>query len=209
MTVVLAVTMALLSLFFMLKASQNLHDDMTHSVLRAKIEFFDTNPMGRILNRFSADVGINDDMLPTTLYDFLVTFFMVLGGIATAIVVLPFTLVSVPPLTVYFVRLRNTFLSATREIKRLEGVARSPIFAMLSESFSGISTIRPNNSVGFFQSKFKELHDGHTRAFFGFIAASRWLGFRLDLIMLIFLTVSCFLAVGMNTEGKEYVFLDN
>eukprot|EP00814_Leptocylindrus_danicus_P003411 CAMPEP_0116018752 /NCGR_PEP_ID=MMETSP0321-20121206/8831_1 /TAXON_ID=163516 /ORGANISM="Leptocylindrus danicus var. danicus, Strain B650" /LENGTH=501 /DNA_ID=CAMNT_0003489197 /DNA_START=74 /DNA_END=1576 /DNA_ORIENTATION=- len=174
---------------------------MTHSVLRAKIEFFDTNPLGRILNRFSADVGINDDVLPTTLYDFLVTFFMALGGIVTAIVVLPFTLISVPPLTIYFARLRSTFLSATREIKRLEGLARSPIFAMLSESFSGISTIRPNNSVSFFHSKFKELHDGHTRAFFSFIAASRWLGFRLDAIMLIFLTVSCFLAVAMNTQG--------
>ena len=50
----------------MIQASKKLHDDMTHAVLRAKIELFDINPLGRILNRFSSDVGSNDDQLPTT-----------------------------------------------------------------------------------------------------------------------------------------------
>uniref|UniRef100_A0A7S2L9K9 ATP-dependent transporter ycf16 n=1 Tax=Leptocylindrus danicus TaxID=163516 RepID=A0A7S2L9K9_9STRA len=190
-----------ISNFFMLKASQNLHDTMTHSVLRATMEFFDTNPSGRILNRFSADVGVNDDMLPDTLYNFLMSFFFVLGGAGTAIAVLPFILLSVPPLLLCFGRMRSTFLSASREIKRLESVARSPIFAMLGESLGGISTIRPNNSVKFFHLKFKELHDNHTRAFFSFIAVSRWLGFRLDLIMFVFSSLSCILAVVVNTKG--------
>ena len=43
-----------------LRASKQLHDSMTSAVLRAKLEFFDTNPSGRILNRFSADIGSND-----------------------------------------------------------------------------------------------------------------------------------------------------
>ena len=44
---------AFASFHLMLEASKNLHNEMTKSVLRAKIEFFDTNPLGRILNRFS------------------------------------------------------------------------------------------------------------------------------------------------------------
>ncbi len=43
-----------------LYASKQLHNSMTSAMLRAKVEFFDTNPSGRILNRFSADVGSND-----------------------------------------------------------------------------------------------------------------------------------------------------
>lgn len=101
------------------------------SVIRSKIEFFDTNPLGRILNRFSADVGSNDDQLPTTLFDFWVITFIVFGAIATTLTVLPFTLLAFPPLLWYFVTVRRTFVTSTRELKRLEGLARSPIFAML------------------------------------------------------------------------------
>ena len=45
---------AFMSFHLMMQASKRLHNDMTHAVLRAKIEFFDTNPLGRILNRFSS-----------------------------------------------------------------------------------------------------------------------------------------------------------
>ena len=54
------------------EASKRLHDDMVKSVIRAKLEFFDTNPLGRILNRFASDVGVTDDQLPVALFDFLV-----------------------------------------------------------------------------------------------------------------------------------------
>ena len=52
----------------MIKASKKLHDGMTRSVLRAKIEFFDTNPLGRILNRFSSGESVTgraSDPLPS------------------------------------------------------------------------------------------------------------------------------------------------
>ena len=88
----------------LLKASQRLHDAMVTAVIRAKVVFFDTNPIGRILNRFSADVGINDDLLPMTMYDFFMCVFIVFGGIATAIMVLPIILITLPPLIWYFIR---------------------------------------------------------------------------------------------------------
>ena len=40
-----------------LKASENLHNKMTKAVIEAPVIFFDTNPVGRILNRFSKDIG--------------------------------------------------------------------------------------------------------------------------------------------------------
>jgi ABC-type multidrug transport system fused ATPase/permease subunit len=44
---------------------------MLKSVMKAKIRFFDLNPIGRIMNRFSKDIGSLDDVLPITLFDFL------------------------------------------------------------------------------------------------------------------------------------------
>ena len=50
--------------FVCVNASRVLHDRMFHSILRAPILFFDINPIGRVLNRFSKDVGYLDDLLP-------------------------------------------------------------------------------------------------------------------------------------------------
>ena len=121
--------------------------------------------------------------------------FLVLGALVSAITVLPVTLVFVPPLIWYFLRVRRVFLTTSRELKRLEGLARSPIFAMLSESLSGISVIRANNAIEYFQKKFRTVHDAHGRAFFAYIACSRWLGFRMDGLMFLFLTIASFASV--------------
>jgi len=192
---------ALASFHVLITASQRLHDQMTSSVLLAKIEFFDTNPIGRILNRFSADVGSNDDILPLTMYDFVICSFLVLGGIITAAAVLPIILVIFPFLLWYFFHLRNIFVATTRELKRLEGLARSPIFAMISESLSGIATIRTNDSIDFFRHKFENAQDTHSKAFFAFIAVSRWLGFRMDFITVVMLGFASFLSVVVQQHG--------
>lgn len=61
------VVMAVSSFFFtytLLKAAENLHNKMTLATIKAPVLFFDTNPAGRIQNRFSKDVGCMDDVLP-------------------------------------------------------------------------------------------------------------------------------------------------
>ena len=199
--ILLAMIRAFLTLELTVKASQKLHNDMTAAVLRAKIEFFDTNPMGRILNRFSADIGITDDQLPQTLFEVMVTLFIVLGAVVTTLTTLPFALIALVFLLWYFCRIRYIFVTSTRELKRLEGAARSPIFAMLSEALGGIATIRANGYIPYFRKKFHNAHNAHTRAFFAFIAASRWIGFRMDSIVVMFLTVVSFLSVLVHNEG--------
>jgi ATP-binding cassette subfamily C (CFTR/MRP) protein 4 len=54
---------------FSLLAAQRMHDKMLNSVLQSKIRFFDLNPIGRIMNRFSKDLGNIDDVLPLALFD--------------------------------------------------------------------------------------------------------------------------------------------
>lgn len=58
-------------LFFKLAmmSSKNLHARMFHCLLLAPMKFFNTNPSGRILNRFSKDIGAIDEILPRVLLD--------------------------------------------------------------------------------------------------------------------------------------------
>jgi ATP-binding cassette subfamily C (CFTR/MRP) protein 4 len=127
--------------------------------------------------------------------------FIVLGAVVTSMVVLPYTLIALPPLLWYFLHVRRVFVTTTRELKRLEGLARSPIFAMLSESLNGIATIRSNDAIEYFRRKFEEAHNAHSRAFFAFMACSRWVGFRMDSLVFFLLAVACFLATLFQDQG--------
>ncbi|GMI05755.1 hypothetical protein TrLO_g10639 [Triparma laevis f. longispina] len=177
-------------------AAKYLHDKMTRIVLRARISFFDTHPMGLVLNRFSADVGTTDDLLVATLFDFCLCGFMSLGGVLTAAYALPIILVCIPFLLFYFVRLRTTFIKSSREIKRVESASRSPVFSMLSEGLNGLTTIRAfPKSPEYFAGLFEERQNDNIRAFFAFIACTRWLGFRLDAICFVLLMCASYLAV--------------
>jgi ATP-binding cassette, subfamily C (CFTR/MRP), member 4 len=188
-----------------IRASRNLHDSMTLAVLRAKIEFFDTNPLGRILNRFSSDIGSNDDQLPTSLNDTVSIGFIVVGAIASAAAVMPFILIAVPPIFCYFFRIRRMFIGASRELKRFEGMARSPIYGMMSESINGISSIRANGAVEYFQTQFAEVQNAHSRAFFSFIACTRWINFRMEAIQICLLSVASLLAVFFHAMNWFYL----
>eukprot|EP00985_Skeletonema_marinoi_P017655 scaffold9736_cov144-Skeletonema_marinoi.AAC.24 len=201
-----ALIRAIMYFHLTIEASKRLHNDMAKSVLRAKLEFFDTNSLGRVLNRFSAEVGIADDQLPVALFDFSVILFMTIGALVSALFILPLTAIFLPPLVWYFLRVRGIFLKTSRELKRIEGMARSPIFNCLSESLSGIATIRSNGAIEYFQKKFSKLHDAHSRSFFAFIACERWLGFRMDTIMAVFTAIVSFAAVIMN--DKELIRID-
>ena len=200
-TVVLAIFRAQLSFHLFLQASKRLHNQMLRSVLRATIEFYDTNPLGRILNRFAADVGISDELLPFTIYDFGVGFIMFVGSIMTALVVLPLTLVIFPFLLWAFVHLRNIFVQTTRELKRLEGLGRSPLYAMMSESLVGIASIRANDKKIYFSNKFETLHDTLIQSQFAFIGVSRWFATQLDFLSFLFLTAATLSAVVIQDQG--------
>ena len=183
-----------------LVASEAMHNAMLKCVLRAPVLFFDSNPIGRILNRFTKDVNYTDDALPFSLYDFLQCVLMVIGAIFVVCLGSPVIFVALIPLVIYFHLLRVYFLKASREIKRLEAVSRSPVFSHLSETLDGLVTIRALNCTRQFQALHKKLLNENCRAFFAFMAASRWLGFRLDATTVALLAFCTFGAVAC----KEY-----
>ncbi|KAI8498944.1 Multidrug resistance-associated protein 4, partial [Branchiostoma belcheri] len=178
-----------------IKSSQVLHDRMFSRVVRAPVLFFDSNPVGRILNRFSKDLGHLDDLLPSIILDFVTITMQVLGGVILAGVINPWVFIPVVPVVLLLVVIRRYYMRTSRDIKRLEATTRSPVFSHLSATLQGLWTIRAFGAQESFQQEFHAHQDLHSEAWFLFLAASRWFGIRMDWLAAIFIIAVAFCSV--------------
>ncbi|KAL1513345.1 hypothetical protein ABEB36_002766 [Hypothenemus hampei] len=175
-----------------MRASTNLHNTMFQSITRATMRFFHTNSAGRILNRFSKDMGAIDEMLTSSLIDVLQ---IGLGLIAIIIVVgsvTPWILLPTACIGVIFYFMRIFYLKTSRSVKRLEGTTRSPVFSHLNATLQGLTTIRAFKAEGVLAKEFDLHQDLHSSAWFSFIATSRAFGYWLDLVCIVYITLVTF-----------------
>jgi ABC-type multidrug transport system fused ATPase/permease subunit len=143
--VIIGLTIAILSMinftlpvFMGIAGSVVMHDSALAGMVRAPIEFFETQPVGRILNRMSSDVSVVDG----SMLNFLVNFFGSLLGLCVSIsmvvqatwyIIIALTIFSLAIIYVY-----QFFQASNREMKRLSSLQKSPLDAWVSESLTGI-----------------------------------------------------------------------
>jgi ATP-binding cassette subfamily C (CFTR/MRP) protein 1 len=97
---------AIVAAISMVTAAGILHGKMLSNILRSPMSFFDTTPIGRILNRFSRDIETIDNVLPNLIRSFLNTFFSVMSTIVVISYSTPIFLSVVVPLGIlyYFIQ---------------------------------------------------------------------------------------------------------
>uniref|UniRef100_A0A182NL50 Uncharacterized protein n=1 Tax=Anopheles dirus TaxID=7168 RepID=A0A182NL50_9DIPT len=174
------------------RASQNLHDAMFKGCVTTTMRFYDTNPSGRILNRFSKDMGSVDELLPKAMLDATQIILSLCGTLVVTVIVNPLFLIPLAVLGVVFGFVRRIYLKTSKNIKRLEGITRSPVFSHLSASLAGLPTIRAFGAQNELIREFDAHQDIHTASFYMFITASTAFGFALDLLCLIFVFIVVF-----------------
>ena len=140
--------------FVSLRCSERLHDKMVAAILQAPVIFFDSNPVGRIMNRFSKDVGCIDEILPKTFLRAVQTTLLALTSILLPSVINPWLLFVVVPVLVLTELISRYYLKTSRELQRLESVCRSPVFSHFSDTLDGLETIRTRNREGDFVDMF-------------------------------------------------------
>ncbi|KAJ2787455.1 Transporter of the ATP-binding cassette (ABC) [Coemansia interrupta] len=172
---------SLLQFWGSLKASKVLHESLLHTVLRAPVRFFDTTPVGRLINRFSKDMETIDHSLNSSLAIFLtelIASFAIL--IVIAVITPAFTIGAVIVAAIYWV-IGVLYLSTSREIKRFESVTKSPIYTQFGETINGVSTIRAYGQEARFRAANHIKVDDNNRPFIYMWGANRWLSIRVDL----------------------------
>ena len=189
-TTVLVVGRSFMFMRVAIQCSRNLHHELFRRVLRAPItRFFDITPVGRVLNRFSRDLDQVDTILPEFFLQFLQNAFVVLGVFIVCAFASWWIVLTYIPMIVLFVLTKNFFEKSSRELKRLEGITRTPIFSSFSETLNGLHTIRAYGMNDRFGAANRHSIDDNSRFFFAFWAAGRWLALRLDWLSALLITV--------------------
>lgn len=111
-----------------MRCSQRLHDLVFGALIRANMRFFDTNPSGRILNRFSKDIGAIDELLPKSFLDATQIILSMCGSLVVTCTVNPIFLVPILIIAAIFYWIRKVYLKTSKNIKRLEGMSKLRVF---------------------------------------------------------------------------------
>ncbi|KAF9378719.1 hypothetical protein CPB97_009391 [Podila verticillata] len=189
-TVILTIVWSVMFFNVITASSRNLFRAMLDALMRTSIDFFHANPHGRVLNRFSKDMANCDELLPYVFYDTIQVALVLLGSVITVCIVNPWIIIAIPFILLSFVALRNLYMKSSRQVKRIESQERSPIYSHLSETLSGLISVRAFRKREEFMEEHLKTQEDHGRAFFTYLAMARWLGYRLDVVSALFLGIT-------------------
>ncbi|CAG2116240.1 unnamed protein product, partial [Medioppia subpectinata] len=184
-----------------LKAAKTLHNRVFTTLFRAPMAVFDSNPIGRIMNRFSKDVSAIDEVLPNVLYEVnlgvsLIVFTIIVAALVNYYLVIPGVIVLI--LSVF---VRNIYIKTARDIKRMEGLTRSPVLSHVSATLRGLASIRAYGAQQAFRNQFYKYQDDHSATWFIYLAAARTLGITIDWLCVIYFIVVAVVIIALNYGG--------
>nr|XP_012137463.1 PREDICTED: multidrug resistance-associated protein 7 isoform X2 [Megachile rotundata] len=165
-----------------IQAAITIHKQLLKTVIRAKSVFFEVQPFGRILNRFSSDTYTIDDSLPFIANILFAQLFGLLASVIVTTYGLPWILLVLAPLVPIYHWIQNHYRLTSRELKRLSSTALSPLYAHFNETLHGLSTIRAFRTVPRFKQENELLLEVSQKTQFASFAVSQWLALRLQLI---------------------------
>ncbi|KAH8100094.1 P-loop containing nucleoside triphosphate hydrolase protein [Cristinia sonorae] len=177
-------------------SSRELHRAAIKRVMNAPMSFFETTPLGRIMNRFSKDIDTIDNLLGDAMRMFSSTLSNIVGAIILIAIVLPWFLIAVFTILGIYFWAAVFYRVSARELKRLDSILRSSLYSHFSESLSGLATIRAYGETDRFLEENRKRIDVENRAYWLTYTNQRWLGIRLDFLGILLTFVVSILAVG-------------
>ncbi|KAF5323393.1 hypothetical protein D9611_005605 [Ephemerocybe angulata] len=163
-----------------LRASRSLFIALLHRITRAPLRFFDTTPIGRILNRFTSDINTIDGALQGSARNCLSGILSFLASFTVMLVVVP----AFAPWALFiawlYIRLAPGYIKAARDLRRLESVALSPAFAGFDELLRGITHIRAFGMENRYQDGFYRKVDKFQSYDHVYWLVNNWLNWRYD-----------------------------
>ncbi|KAI9832491.1 MAG: hypothetical protein M1838_005641, partial [Thelocarpon superellum] len=165
-----------------LNASWKIHKWLLESVTRAKFSFFDSTPLGQLMNRFSKDIEAIDQEVAPVALGMVHCSFTIVTVIILISVITPSFLIAAFFISAMYFFIGKFYIRSSRDLKRLESVQRSPLYQQFGETLSGITTIRAYGDERRFVRDNLARINTQARPFIYMWATNRWLAFRVDIV---------------------------
>jgi len=182
------------------RATKNVFNTMLASVLRAPMSYFETVPMGRILNRFTYDTDVNDVTLTQMISMFIISCSWYVASICVQISILPLSAIVLFPVSGMYLLFMHYYRMTGPDLQRIDALSRSPMQSMVSECLEGSTSIRVFQQDPNFVSKFYSIVDVNSSALLNYVSVQRWLSFRMEILGVIVVMTTSFLVVILNEK---------
>ena len=137
------------------KAVSQLYDETTYRTSRFPMSFFDSNPAGRIITRFSSDYGNVFRLFGGPLAEFLAIIFDLIAMTILIALASPYYLPMVGLIAILNYGVYYFNRAQLREVRRSISASRSPSIAHFAETAQGANTVRSFNKQKSFFERFK------------------------------------------------------
>ncbi|KAH7620070.1 putative ABC transporter C family member 10 [Nannochloris sp. 'desiccata'] len=181
-SLVFQVSRAVILVLGSISAARRLQASLLSTVLRLPMSFFDSQPTGRLLNRFTKDTESVDTSIQSSVASFLNCAVSVLWSLVVVIAVSPGVAVALIPLGWAYSAVQKRYIATSRELKRLDSLALSPIFSHFGETLAGLTTLRAFRAQQRFAARDAALLNESNRCYWPAQCVNRWLSVRLELL---------------------------
>ena len=165
-----------------IKCGMRIHNEMVTALVKAPINLFhDKTPKGRIYNRLSKDL----EQIGYSFYVYgfcLVSFFNFIGALVVCSIYQIWSLIAMPIMLILGFLIVRFYLSASRDLTRMEGIARSPILNTLNEVLPGTMIIRAYKYEDKFIKKYTDRIDKMFLVQVYLAGSYNWFGIFMDFI---------------------------
>ncbi|KAF3708249.1 Canalicular multispecific organic anion transporter 1 [Channa argus] len=189
-------------------ASRILHSRLINNILRVPMVFFDTTPIGRVVNRFAKDIFTVDETIPQSFRSLLMCLLGVLGTLFVICLATPFFTIIIIPLAFIYYFVQRIYVATSRQLRRLDSVSRSPIYSHFGETVSGLSVIRAYGHQDRFLKHNEKTIDENIKNVYPWIVSNRWLAIRLEFLgTLVVFFAALFAVISRNSLDSGLVGL--
>lgn len=181
--------------FGSIRASVLMHEKVLFSVFGAPSSFFNATPDGRLVNRFTSDMDKVDQSIAFTLQSLVRLWVSLLFTLGLVLWATPGFILMAVPIILFCIYVQEFYRKSSVDLRRLEALARSPLYSHFGETLEGVATLRAYGDIPRSTHINNMLTDNLNRTMFATMYANRWLAIRLEGLGTLLIFTASFLAI--------------